>query len=195
MRRIVVFSFLIAMIWETQGFALPKGSPNRCIETEWNGNHFFKWNENSLLPPPSQYENSPAFYYEEKFKKVTPQEITQSVLDLMLTYYDNCGTPPAGAGSLEEFFGIRICEQLALYDMTHDSIFSNETSTDHKEASLFSPDDLSFLKSVFKACRPSMRKAWWYPLIFHVSFEPTPEEYKQFWKILESDFMYQKVGL
>ncbi|EKE09612.1 MAG: hypothetical protein ACD_16C00130G0017 [uncultured bacterium] len=179
--------FTISMMFATQVFALPEGSSDRCIDGQWN--------EKSLLPAPSQYELipasapsqyvlSPANYYAEQFKEVSPQEIIQSVVDLMLTFYDSCGVPPASTGSLEESFGIRICEQMALYDMTHDSIFS-EISTDKKEESLFVPEDLSFLRSVFKTCRPSMRKAWWYPLIFHVSFEPTEEEYKQFGNALK----------
>lgn len=162
---LILLSFAVS---ESLSAASFKGSPDRCKKEDWS-------QVDTLLP--ARNENGaysqPMNKITEKIGKITPQQMVQSVVDHLLTFNDFCGQMYAGRGGFEDRIGTDLCERMAAYDMTHDGVIANE---DPAQKPLFSAEDLAFLRSVFKACRPSANRWWDYPLIVHVNFQPTQAE-------------------
>lgn len=109
----------------------------------------------------------------EKMSQVTPDQMLQSVVDHLLSYHDLCGERVAGVGGWEDGIGTALCERLGVFDATHDKILSEISSP---PTSKNSGSDLTFLKTVYKACRPSTNRYWNYSSLVHISYAPTPEE-------------------
>lgn len=178
MTKCLAFFFLFL----TPTFALPEGSPTRCKKEDWA-------HVDNLLPDRSKEGGypQPLDPAKQKLGEVTPGEMLQSVVDHLLTFYDLCGVPVAGRGGWEDAIGTDLCERLALYNLLHNEVLTEPIDGQKEYGRLmFALEDLSFLQSVFKACRPTSQRWWNYPLIQHVSFNPTPEEYKELGKTLRA---------
>lgn len=146
--------------------ALPMtGSPDRCADK----------GEGSIILPvdnllPQHYaEGEDMQKSVEKFSGITLERILQSVVDHLYTYHDLCGEKVAGVGGWTEGIGIALCERLAAFDITHARMLSEKPS-------LSPSSEVTFLRTVYKACRKSTDRYWNYPLIIHVSYKPTLEE-------------------
>lgn len=112
----------------------------------------------------------------EKMSQTTPDQILQSVVDHLLSYHDLCGEKVAGVGGWEDGIGTALCERLAAFDTTHDAMLSGIFSTSPSKNSVVSSSDLTFLRTVYKACRLSTNRYWNYSSLVHISYAPTPEE-------------------
>lgn len=154
-----------------------KGSPDRCKKENWSQIDTLlpARDANGVYPLPMDKNI-------QKIENVTPENILQSTVDHVLTFHDFCGQKYAGRGGYEDSIGTDLCERLAAYNFTHDGVLTNKEPT---QLSLFSGEDLTFLRAVFKACRPSIARWWNYPLMVHVSFQPTSEELANLRKSIE----------
>lgn len=174
---------LVLFIHNLEAFPI-KGSPGRCKTDNWSFiDNFLP--ERSLNGGYSQNMNG----IEQPISNISSVQMVQSVVDHVLTFIDLCGKPVAGVGGWEDGIGTNLCERLAVYNMTHKEILTQGGSSPS-----LSPDELGLFKAVFKACRPSTTRYWNYPLIVHVSFQPTPDEYEHFKKLFEDDLVSQKQG-
>ena len=90
-------------------------------------------------------------------------------MDHLYTYHDLCGKPANGVGGWLDEIGIALCERLAAFDLTHERILS--------EASSPATSDVTFLRTVYQACRKSTTRYWNTPMIVHIAYMPTREEY------------------
>ncbi|MBS0271655.1 MAG: hypothetical protein JSR85_03285 [Proteobacteria bacterium] len=175
----IIFSFLFISLFITESLSATsyKGSPDRCKKEDWS-------QVDTLLPARNEdgAYPQPMNKITEKIEKITPQQMLQSVVDHLLTFNDFCGQMYAGRGGFEDRIGTDLCERMAAYNMTHDGVITNEGGPKN---SLFSAEDLTFLRSVFKACRPTTVRWWDYPLVVHVNFQPTKEELAQIRESLE----------
>lgn len=177
MNKLALLLFFFVHMSVPPLFAQVKGSPDRCKHEDWA-------QVDDLLPPRSEKGGypHPLDPNTQKIAKITPAQILQSAVDHMLTFYDFCGQKVAGVGGWEDMIGTNLCERLALYDTTHEDILSKES--EQKAYAHFPSKDLAFLRSIFKACRPTTTRWWNYPLISHVGFTPTETEYAHFRKVL-----------
>lgn len=160
--------------------ALPEGSPDRCKSENWA-------HVDDLLPERSKDGgySPPLDPAKQKLAEVRPDVILQSAVDHLLSFYDLCGNRVAGVGGWEDLIGTNLCERLALYNLFHNDVFAEQSKNSSEKGRLmFNPEDLKFMQSVFKACRPTTQRWWDYPLVVHVSFKPTPEEYQEIGKKL-----------
>ncbi len=182
MKILINMIFLtVVSTYQLQAFSI-KGSPGRCKSQNWTLiDNLLP--ERSLNGGYSQHMTG----IDQQIANISSVQMVQSVVDHVLTFFDFCGQPVAGAGGWEDAIGTNLCERVAVYNITHNNILTH----DGKSSSL-SPDEMNLLKSVYRACRPSTDRYWNYPLIQHVSFQPTPEEYNQFKKLFEGDFISQK---
>ncbi len=173
MKKIVFSLFASALTYSAH--ALPQGSSDRCKGENWA--HI-----DNLLPERSKDGgySPPLDPAKQKLEKASPDAILQSAVDHVLSFYDLCDQRVAGVGGWEDLIGTNLCERLALYNVFHDDVFSENADESSKKGRLmFDPEDLKFLQSIFKACRPTTQRWWNYPLVVHVSFKPTPEEYQE----------------
>lgn len=160
------FSTLTALFWiYGVSAAIPMtASPDRCIDKA----------EKNMIPiddllPPHYKEGRDTRKIVEKFSSVTVERLLQSVVDHLYTYHDLCGRPVNGRGGWLDEIGIGLCERLAAFDLTHEKMLSEPASPSSAE--------LTFLQTVYKACRKSTTRYWNHPMIAHVGYEPTTEEY------------------
>lgn len=142
-----------------------KDSPHRCVD---------KGEKNitpvdDLLPAHSK-EGRDTREAVEKFSKIPLKSILQSTVDHLYTYHDLCGRPVNGMGGWLDEIGIGLCERLAAFDLTHEKILSEMSSS-------VVSSDLTFLRTVYQACRKSTNRYWNHPSIVHVTYEPTHKEF------------------
>jgi hypothetical protein len=156
MKKTIILSLLL-LFSSTQVFAIPQPSTNRCKGENW-------WQIDTLLP--DQNDKNYIQTIQSKQPVITDQEMLQSAVNYILTIKDLCGQPVAGVGGWTDMLGTALCERLAYYNLT---------KTDASKSSL-APDDLTFLQTAYKACRPTTQRWWNYSLILHVNFQPTDAE-------------------
>ena len=166
---ILIFLLLPYAAW---GSIPMKGSSQRCQGKEGDG---------IILPVddliPKQYTDAASMHTViEKIRQITPDQMLQSVVDHLLSYHDLCGEKVTAVGGWEDGIGTALCERLGAFDATHDTILSGIPSPPISKNSALSSSDLTFLKTVYKACRPSTDRYWNYSSLVHVSYAPTPEE-------------------
>lgn len=179
-KYLLILSFFLSL-QDASALSL-KGSPDRCTKKNWS-------EIDDLLPPTWKYPKDDMSEIKAKISKARPDVIFQSVVNHLLTYYDLCGQPVAGVGGWTDQIGTALCERLAAYNMIYDGLFSSTNSGPEGAKKMYSDEDLNFLQSVFKVCRPTTQRWWLYPLIVHVSFEPTSEEYDHFKGLLKDEFV------
>ena len=173
MKNLSLF-LLLFLLWPYQvNGSLPvKGSPHRCQDKEDGG---------IILPVddllPAHYTDAASKRKAiEKMRKITPNQMIQSVVDHLLSFHDLCGEEVAGVGGWTDGIGTALCERLGAFDMTHDTILSGISPPPTDNTLSVSPSDLMFLQMVYKACRMSIDRYWNYPSVVHVNYQPTPQE-------------------
>lgn len=159
MKKTILLSLLF--LCTTQAFAIPQPSSNRCKGENW-------WQIDTLLP--DQNDKNYIQTIQSKQPVITDQEMLQSAVNYISTIKDLCGQPVAGMGGWTDMLGTALCERLAYYNLT---------KTDAAKSSL-APEDLTFLQTAYKACRPTTQRWWNYNLILHVHFQPTASEQDYF---------------
>ncbi|MBX9786666.1 MAG: hypothetical protein K2Y08_04950 [Alphaproteobacteria bacterium] len=165
MKKIIILSLLF--FWSANNvFAIPQPSPNRCKGENW-------WQIDTLLP--DQSDKNYIQTIQSKQPVITDQQILQSAVDYILTIKDLCGQPVTGMGGWTDMLGTALCERLAYYNLT---------KADAPKSSM-APDDLTFLQTAHKACRPTTQRWWNHNLILHVHFQPTEAENTYFKSVIK----------
>lgn len=165
MKKTIIPSLLF--LWTANEVcAIPQPSPNRCKEENW-------WQIDTLLP--DQSDKNYIQTIQSKQPVITDQEMLQSAVNYILTIKDLCGQPVAGMGGWTDMLGTALCERLAYYNLT---------KADSSKSSL-APEDLTFLQTAYKACRPTIQRWWNYNLILHVHFQPTDAENTYFGSVIK----------
>lgn len=163
MKKCILYSLLSILFSQHLSAAIPtKDSPDRCKEKPGGA---IILPVDTLLPEDYTKNIQTAV---DNFKKVTPEQMLQSVVDHLLTFNDLCEQKVAGVGGWEDGIGTALCDRLYAYDLSHDGTLSADSTS--------ASADLKFLKTIFKACRISTFKYWNGPLLTHVTYQPTPEE-------------------
>lgn len=171
MKKAIILPLLL-LCATNETFAIPQPSPSRCKGENW-------WQIDTLLP--DQNDKNYIQTIQSKQPVITDQQILQSAVDYILTIKDLCGQPVAGVGGWTDMLGTALCERLAYYDLGHNGVLAAEEAS---KSSLV-PDDLTFLRTAYKACRPTTQRWWNYNLILHVHFQPTDTENTYFGSVIK----------
>lgn len=171
MKKAIILSLLF-LYATNEAFSIPQPSSSRCRGENW-------WQIDTLLP--DQNDKNYIQTIQSKQPVITDQEILQSTVNYIITIKDLCGQPVAGVGGWTDMLGTALCERLAYYDLGHDGILASEEAS---KSSLTS-NDLTFLRTAYKTCRPTTQRWWNYNLILHVHFQPTDAETSYFGSVID----------
>lgn len=170
--RLLCGLLLLFLPYKAWGLIPMKGSPNRCQSKESGG---------IILPVddllPEHYSDAASMHTAiEKMRKITPNQMIQSVVDHLLSYHDFCGEKVTAVGGWEDSIGTALCERIGSFDATHDTMLSGLLSSATNKSAEVPQSDILFLQTVYKACRLSTDRYWNYPSLTHVSYQPSSEE-------------------
>ena len=94
------------------------------------------------------------------------------------------GIDECQAGSCYNTRSRQICEMVAALDVQVNGLIINEMKSLGKTGLPISKNDLTFMKNIFKQCKPTNYQYWLYPYLLHVIYSPSPQADQQVRRLL-----------